>query len=239
MILFPAIDLKDGACVRLYKGDMAQATIYNADPVAQAVVFAETGFKYLHIVDLNGAVDGISQHAPVVERILAKTKLPIQLGGGIRNRAAIDHWLEKGVARVILGTVALTDPILVAEAARAYPGRIVVGLDAKDGMVATDGWYKTSSVSAVDLALTLEDVGVAAFLFTDIARDGTKTGVNIEATLKLADRLSTPVIASGGVGGLADIQALKSAHHPRLEGVIVGRALYDGVLDAKQALAVC
>lgn len=238
MILYPAIDLKDGACVRLKRGEMDQATIFNTDPAAQARAFAEAGFDYLHCVDLNGAFEGRSANAPAIRAIRAAIDLPIQLGGGIRDRAGIESWLEAGITRVILGTAALRNPELVKESARAHPGRIAVGIDAKDGKVAVEGWAETSELGATDMARRFEDAGVAAIIFTDIARDGMLGGVNVEATADLANAVHIPVIASGGVAGIEDIEALLSAQEPNIEGVIIGRALYDGRIDPAAALAL-
>ncbi len=238
MILYPAIDLKDGACVRLKRGEMDQATIFNTDPAAQAQAFAEAGFGYLHCVDLNGAFEGRSANAPAIRAIRAAIDLPIQLGGGIRDRAGIESWLEAGITRVILGTAALRNPELVKESARANPGRIAVGIDAKDGKVAVEGWAETSELGATDMARRFEDAGVAAIIFTDIARDGMLGGVNVEATAALANTVQIPVIASGGVAGIEDIEALLSAQEPNIEGVIIGRALYDGRIDPAAALAL-
>lgn len=238
MILFPAIDLKDGACVRLKRGEMDQATIFNTDPAAQARAFADAGFKWLHCVDLNGAFQGRSANAPAIRAIRAAIDLPIQLGGGIRDRAGIEHWLEAGITRAILGTAALRNPALVKEAARAHPGRIVVGIDAKDGKVAVEGWAETSQMAVLDLARRFEDAGVAAIVFTDIARDGMLQGVNVKATADLANAVRIPVIASGGVAGVDDIEALLAAMAPNIEGVVIGRALYDGRIDPQAALAL-
>lgn len=235
MILFPAIDLKDGRCVRLRQGDMAQATIFNDDAAAQARAFEAAGFAWLHCVDLNGAFAGRSANTPAIRAILSAITIPVQLGGGIRERAAIESWLDAGIARVILGTAALRDPALVKEAARAHPARIAVGIDARDGKVAVEGWAKESSLSALDLAKRFEDAGIAAIVFTDIARDGMMAGVNIEATRALAQAVTIPVIASGGVGGVRDIEQLASHG---LYGVVIGRALYDGRIDPAAALAV-
>ncbi len=238
LTLYPAIDLKDGACVRLRRGAMDEATVYSDDPGAQARAWAAAGFAWLHVVDLNGAFAGQSVNTAAVGAILAATSLPVQLGGGIRDRAGIERWLAAGVRRVILGSVAAKNPALVREACRAYPGKIVVGIDARDGFVATEGWAEISAMSAIELAEKFEDAGAAAIVFTDIGRDGMLSGVNIEATLALANTISTPVIASGGIGSLADLAALKQAagHAGRIEGVIVGRALYDGRIDPAEAL---
>jgi phosphoribosylformimino-5-aminoimidazole carboxamide ribotide isomerase len=236
VILFPAIDLKDGACVRLKHGEMASATVYNLDPAAQARSFAEAGFAWLHIVDLDGAVAGWPINASAVDQILSAIEVPVQLGGGIRDLATIEDWLGRGVARVIIGTAALKDPELVKEACRRHPGRVLVSLDARSDMIATDGWSATSNRSAVELALAMESAGVAAFVYTDIGRDGALAGVNVAATAALAERLKTPVIASGGVAGLADIEALKREAGKGIAGAIIGRALYDGSIDAAAAL---
>ncbi|HEX4271511.1 MAG TPA: 1-(5-phosphoribosyl)-5-[(5-phosphoribosylamino)methylideneamino]imidazole-4-carboxamide isomerase [Rhizomicrobium sp.] len=238
MIIFPAIDLKDGACVRLKKGEMADATVFNTDPAAQARAFAAQGFEWLHCVDLNGAFAGHSANSAAIKSIRAAIDLPIQLGGGIRDRAAVEAWLEAGITRVILGTAALTDPGFVKDAARAHPGRIVVGADAKGGRIATEGWAAVSELTPVELGRRFEDAGVAAILFTDIDGDGLLQGVNVTATAALAAALSIPVIASGGVGSIADIEALKAANQPNIAGVVVGRALYDGRIDPATALAV-
>jgi phosphoribosylformimino-5-aminoimidazole carboxamide ribotide isomerase len=236
VILFPAIDLKQGHCVRLQQGDMAKATIFNEDPAAQALAFARQGFEYLHVVDLDGAFAGRSMNAAAVEAILATVKIPLQLGGGIRDASGIDAWLTKGVARVIMGTQAVRDPDLVRRAARLYPGRIAVGIDARDGAVAVEGWAKTSSFTAAELGKRFEDAGVAAIVYTDISRDGVLGGLNIEATLVLADTLKIPVIASGGLASLADVERLLMLDCAILEGAIAGRALYDGRLDPAKAL---
>ncbi len=236
MILYPAIDLKDGRCVRLLRGDMAAATVFAAAPADQARQFAEAGFEWLHLVDLNGAFAGRTVNGDAVEAILAAVALPVQLGGGIRELSTIDFWLERGVKRVILGTVALTEPELVRSACKRHPGRVVVGIDARDGMVAVEGWARTSEVRALDLALRFEDAGVAAIVYTDIDRDGALGGVNVEATADLAFALTTPVIASGGVASLADLKSLKQVEKTGVEGVICGRALYDGRLDPAAAL---
>lgn len=238
MILFPAIDLNQGRCVRLEQGDMAKATIFNDDPAAQAKAFERQGFEYLHVVDLDGAFAGRAVNAPAVEAILGSVAIPVQLGGGIRDMAAIESWLAKGVARVILGTVAARDPGLVSGAARLYPGRIAVGIDARDGMVALEGWAKTSELTAIEIAKRFEDVGIAAIIYTDIARDGLLKGLNMEAILALANALRIPVIASGGLASLADIERLIEPDCAKLEGAIAGRALYDGRLDPAKALAL-
>ncbi len=238
MILFPAIDLKDGACVRLKHGEMASATVYNLDPAEQARGFAASGFSWLHVVDLDGAVAGWPINGAAVDAILGAVRIPVQLGGGIRDMETLENWLAQGVTRVILGTAALKDPALVREACRRHPGRIMVSLDARGGMIATDGWVATSNRSAIDLALSFEDAGVAALVYTDIGRDGDLAGVNVEATVALASRLKTPVIASGGIAGLADVEALKQAEGEGVAGAIIGRALYDGRLDAAEALRV-
>jgi phosphoribosylformimino-5-aminoimidazole carboxamide ribotide isomerase len=236
VILFPAIDLKNGLAVRLEQGDMARATVFNRDPAEQARIFAAQGFQYLHLVDLDGAFAGRPMNAAAVERILAAVQIPVQLGGGIRDRATIEAWLGKGVTRVIIGTAAVRDPALVKEAAGAFPGRIVVGLDARDGKVAVDGWAATSELSAFELARRFEDAGVAAIVYTDVARDGMLKGLNLDATIALADAVSIPVIASGGFASIDDVRALLAARAQKLAGAIVGRALYDGKLDAAEAL---
>ena len=236
MIIFPAIDLKDGACVRLKKGEMADATIFNTDPAAQVRDFAAQGFEWLHCVDLNGAFAGRSANGEAIKSIRAAIDLPIQLGGGIRDMKAVEGWLAAGITRVILGTAALTDPQFVKDAARAFPGRIVVGADAKGGKIATQGWAETSDLTPVDLGKRFEDAGVAAILFTDIDGDGLLKGVNVTATAALARALTIAVIASGGVGSDADIDALIAAGEPNIQGVVVGRALYDGRIDVAEAL---
>jgi phosphoribosylformimino-5-aminoimidazole carboxamide ribotide isomerase len=238
MILFPAIDLKQGKCVRLWKGRMDKATVFNESPADQARAFAGQGCEWLHLVDLDGAFAGRPVNAAAVEAILAAVGVPVQLGGGIRDLATVALWLEKGVARVILGTVALRDPALVKEAARAFPGRIVVGVDAAHGRVAVEGWADVSETSAADLARRFEDCGVAAIVYTDIERDGTLTGLNVAATAELARAIRIPVIASGGVSSIEDLKALKKVEDTGIEGVIAGRALYDGRLDLAEALAV-
>jgi phosphoribosylformimino-5-aminoimidazole carboxamide ribotide isomerase len=238
VILFPAIDLKDGICVRLERGELASATSFNRDPAAQARAFVDQGFTYLHIVDLNGAFAGKPVNVRAVEEILKAVPIPVQLGGGIRQMATIETWLARGVRRVIIGTAALRDPEFVRSAARAYPGQVAVGIDSRDGLVAVEGWAKTSTIAAVELAQRFEDAGVAALIHTDISRDGLLTGLNIEATLALARRLSTPVVASGGLASLADISRLLMPDCAILEGAIAGRALYTGELSAAQALAM-
>lgn len=238
MILFPAIDLKDGKCVRLLRGDMGNVTVFNDDPAAQARQFESQGFGYLHLVDLNGAVAGKPVNDGAVADILSAVTVPVQLGGGIRDMATIQHWLDRGVTRVILGTIALEQPDLVREACRAFGGRIVVGIDARDGYVAIKGWTETSTVRAVELALRFEDAGVAAIVFTDIERDGAMGGVNLDATVDLAWALTTPVIASGGISSLADLRAIKAEEDAGIEGAICGRALYDGRIDPKTALRI-
>ncbi len=238
MIIFPAIDLKDGQCVRLVQGDMGRVTVFNDDPADQARRFAGAGFAWLHLVDLNGAVAGAPVNAGAVERVLAAVDLPVQLGGGIRDMATVEMWLDRGVRRVVLGTAALTDPELVRSACRRFPGRIVVGIDARDGMVATRGWTETSRTSALDLALRFEDAGVAAIVFTDIARDGALGGVNLDSTVDLAWALTTPVIASGGVADHDDLRAIRAERDAGIEGVICGRALYDGRIDPATALGI-
>jgi phosphoribosylformimino-5-aminoimidazole carboxamide ribotide isomerase len=238
MILFPAIDLKDGQCVRLELGEMSQATVFNDDPAAQARSFETQGFRYLHVVDLNGAFAGRPVNAPAVEAILAAVSMPVQLGGGIRDLATIEAWLGKGVRRVILGTIAVRNPDLVRAACRHFPDRVAVGIDARGGKVAVEGWAETSELVAVDLARRFEDAGTSAIIYTDIDRDGVLKGLNLPATLALADAVSIPVIASGGLAGLDDVRALLRPEYARLEGAITGRALYDGRLDAKAALAL-
>jgi len=237
MILFPAIDLKEGHCVRLRRGDMDQATVFGDDPAAQALAFERAGFEWLHLVDLNGAFEGHSANTPAIRAILSAIEIPIELGGGIRDRAAIDAWLAEGIRRVILGTVAVLDPELVREAARAYPDRIAVGIDAREGKVAVQGWAEASTLDAAELAKRFEDAGVAAIIFTDIQRDGMLQGVNAEATASLARAVSIPVIASGGVSGIADIDRLGETGAP-IAGVVIGRALYDGRINPAAALAL-
>ncbi len=238
MMIYPAIDLKDGQCVRLKRGDMGEATVFNAEPAAQARQFQDQGFEYLHIVDLNGAFEGRPVNGAAVEAILSAITIPAQLGGGIRDMATIAAWLEKGIARVILGTVAVHNPGIVFEACRAYPGRIAVGIDARDGRVAVAGWAETSDIAALDLARKFEDAGVAAIIYTDIARDGMLEGLNLEATAAMARAVSIPVIASGGLSGMEDIRRLLQPEFRVIAGAIAGRALYDGRLDAREALAV-
>ncbi|EHK58802.1 1-(5-phosphoribosyl)-5-[(5-phosphoribosylamino)methylideneamino]imidazole-4-carboxamide isomerase [Allomesorhizobium alhagi] len=238
MILFPAIDLKDGQCVRLKLGDMEQATVYNADPAAQAKTFEDQGFEWLHVVDLNGAFAGGSVNGAAVEAILAATKNPVQLGGGIRTLADIEGWLGKGLARVILGTVAVRNPDLVKEACKKFPGKVAVGIDAKGGKVAVEGWAEASELGAIELAKKFEGAGVAAVIYTDIDRDGILAGINWEATIDLADAVSIPVIASGGLASIADIVRMTMPDAKKLEGAISGRALYDGRIDPQEALAI-
>ena len=238
MILFPAIDLKDGLCVRLEQGDMSRSKVFNSDPAAQAQAFAAAGFEYLHVVDLDGAFAGKPMNAAAVERILAAVPIPLQLGGGIRDRATIDGWLEKGIARVIIGTAAVRDPQLVKEASRSAPGRVAVGLDARDGKVAVEGWAKTSELSVLELAKRFEDAGVAAIIYTDIARDGLLKGLNLDATIALANAIATPVIASGGLASIDDVRALLGMYAGKIAGAIAGRALYDGRLESAETLAL-
>ena len=238
MILFPAIDLKNGQCVRLEQGDMERATVFNLDPAAQAKSFEQQGFEYLHVVDLDGAFAGKPVNASAVESMLKTVKMPVQLGGGIRDLATIEAWLGKGITRVIIGTAAVRDPALVKEAAKQFPGRVAVGLDARDGKVAVEGWAESSSITALEIAQRFEDAGVAAIIFTDIARDGLLKGINWDATIDLADAISIPVIASGGLGSMADIEILVSPRGEKLEGTIAGRALYDGRVDPAAALAL-
>jgi phosphoribosylformimino-5-aminoimidazole carboxamide ribotide isomerase len=236
VILFPAIDLKDGICVRLEQGDMSRATVFNRDPAQQAHAFETQGFRHLHVVDLDGAFAGKPMNVTAVERILETVGLCVQLGGGIRDMKTIDGWLEKGVNRVIIGTAAVREPALVKEAARKYPKRIAVGLDARDGKVAVEGWAEQSELSVLDIARRFEDAGVAAIIYTDVARDGMLQGINWDATIALADAISTPVIASGGLASIKDIERMTQADARKLEGAIAGRALYDGRLDAAAAL---
>jgi phosphoribosylformimino-5-aminoimidazole carboxamide ribotide isomerase len=238
VILFPAIDLKDGQCVRLKHGDMATATIYNDDPAAQAKAFEDQGFEWLHVVDLNGAFKGQSVNSAAVGAILKATRNPVQLGGGIRDLKTVEAWLDKGIVRVIIGTAAVRDPELVKSAAKKFPGRVAVGLDARDGKVAVEGWAETSQVTALEIAQRFEDAGVAAIIFTDIARDGLLKGLNLDATIALADRISIPVIASGGFASIDDVKALLQPRAKKLAGAIAGRALYDGRLDPAAALTL-
>ena len=238
MILYPAIDLKDGHCVRLKQGDMARATTFNKDPAAQARAFAEEGFERLHVVDLNGAFEGRSVNGAAVESILEAVDLQVQLGGGVRDMTAIETWLDKGMARVILGTAAVRQPGLVRAAARAFPGRVAVGIDARGGQVAVRGWSEATEMEAIDLARRFEDAGVAAIIYTDIERDGLLRGLNVAATLELARAVRLPVIASGGLGSLIDVERLLQPDCAMLEGAIAGRALYDGRLDGAEALAM-
>ena len=238
MILFPAIDLKGGQCVRLKFGDMAQATVFNDDPAAQARTFEAQGFRYLHIVDLDGAFSGKPENAGAVDAILRAIKIPAQLGGGIRDLATIEAWLAKGLARVILGTIAVHDPALVRAACAKFPGRVAVGIDAKGGKVAVQGWAETSELTALDLARRFEDAGVSAIIYTDIDRDGVLVGLNLPATVALARAVRIPVIASGGLASLQDIHDLLKPENAGLEGAISGRALYDGRLDPAAALAL-
>ncbi|MFL6824849.1 MAG: 1-(5-phosphoribosyl)-5-[(5-phosphoribosylamino)methylideneamino]imidazole-4-carboxamide isomerase [Bradyrhizobium sp.] len=238
MILFPAIDLKNGQCVRLEQGDMARATVFNLEPAAQARSFAAQGFEYLHVVDLDGAFAGKPMNALAVEAMLQAVTMPVQLGGGIRDLKTVEAWLAKGIARVIIGTAAVRDPEFVKRAARRFPGRVAVGLDARDGRVAVEGWAETSQVTALEIAQRFEDAGVAAIIFTDIARDGLLKGLNLDATIALAERISIPVIASGGFASIDDVKALLDPRAGKLAGAIAGRALYDGRIDAAAALAL-
>lgn len=237
MILFPAIDLKEGRCVRLKQGDMDQATIFNDDPAAQAATFERQGFQWLHVVDLDGAFAGKPMNAAAVEAILQRVRFPVQLGGGIRDMKTVEGWLAKGIARVIVGTAAVRDPGFVREAARAFPGKVAVGIDARDGFVAVEGWAETSALAADDLGRRFEDAGVAAIVYTDIARDGMLQGINWDGTIALAHALTIPVIASGGLASMADIERLCAPDAAILEGAITGRALYDGRIDPAAALA--
>jgi phosphoribosylformimino-5-aminoimidazole carboxamide ribotide isomerase len=238
VILFPAIDLKNGECVRLLRGDMAQATVFNTDPAAQARAFAEQGFEYLHVVDLDGAFAGEPVNREAVRRILSAVSIKMQLGGGVRDMKTVRGWLESGVTRVILGTVAVRDPEFVREAARLYPGRIAVGIDAREGRVAVEGWARTSNISALDLGRRFEDAGLAAIIYTDISRDGALAGLNIAGTVAVAEALTIPVIASGGLASIEDVRRLTEPDCARLAGAIAGRALYDGRLDPREALAI-
>lgn len=236
MIIYPAIDLKDGKCVRLYKGEMDQDTVYNDDPAAQALTWAQAGFSWLHVVDLNGAFEGKPVNADAVTSILASIDLPVQLGGGIRSLKQIEHWLAQGISRVILGTAAVRDPALVQQACGLFPGQIAVGIDARKGLVAVEGWAEDSDMSAIDLAKKVEDCGVETIIYTDIDRDGTGEGLNMAATRQLAENTRIPVIASGGVGSLEDIRAVRAAKSSGIQGVIIGKALYDGRIEAAEAL---
>jgi len=238
VILFPAVDLKNGQCVRLEQGDMARATVFNLEPAAQARAFAAQGFEYLHVVDLDGAFAGKPMNALAVEAMLQAVTMPVQLGGGIRDLKTVEAWLAKGIARVIIGTAAVRDPEFVKRAARSFPGRVAVGLDARDGRVAVEGWAETSQVTALEIAQRFEDAGVAAIIFTDIARDGLLKGLNLDATIALAERISIPVIASGGFASIDDVKALLDPRAAKLAGAIAGRALYDGRIDAAAALAL-
>jgi phosphoribosylformimino-5-aminoimidazole carboxamide ribotide isomerase len=236
LILFPAIDIKDGVCVRLEQGDMARATVFNRDPAAQALTFEAEGFEYLHLVDLDAAFAGKPVNVRAVERIIESVPLPVQLGGGLRDMAVITAWLEKGVDRAIIGTAAVRHPALVKAAARAFPGRIAVGLDARDGKVAVQGWAESSELAALEIAQRFEDAGVAAIIYTDIARDGLLKGLNLDATIALANAISIPVIASGGLASLDDVRQMLEPRAAKLAGAIAGRALYDGRLNASEAL---
>jgi len=238
VILFPAIDLKGGQCVRLEQGDLARVTVFNADPAAQARAFERQGFEYLHVVDLDGAFAGRPVNASAVDALLEAVKMPVQLGGGIRDLATVEAWLGRGIRRVIIGTAAVRDPQLVKEAAKKFPGRVAVGLDARDGRVAVQGWAESSEMTALDIAKRFEDAGIAAIIFTDIARDGLLRGLNLDATIALASSISVPVIASGGLASLADVKALLEPRAKKLEGAISGRALYDGRLHAAEAIAL-
>ena len=238
VILFPAIDLKNGQCVRLEQGDMARATVFNLDPAAQARAFAAQGFEYLHVVDLDGAFAGKPINVVAVEAMLKAITVPVQLGGGIRDLKTIEAWLEKGIARVIIGTAAVRDPSLVKGAAKEFPGRVAVGLDARDGKIAVAGWAETSQVAALEIAERFQDAGVAAIIFTDIGRDGLLKGLNLDATMALADRISIPVIASGGLASIEDVKAMLTPRAKKLAGAIAGRALYDGRLDPTAALTL-
>ena len=238
MILFPAIDLKTGQCVRLEQGDMARATVFNLDPAAQARAFAAQGFEYLHVVDLDGAFAGKPINAMAVEAMLKSVSMPVQLGGGIRDLQTVEAWLAKGITRVIIGTAAVRQPELVKRAAKTFPGRVAVGLDAREGKVAVEGWAETSQIAALEIAKRFEDAGVATIIFTDIARDGLLKGLNLDATIELAEQLSIPVIASGGFASIEDVKALLAPRASKLAGAIVGRALYDGRLDPAAALTL-
>ncbi|PRH86373.1 1-(5-phosphoribosyl)-5-[(5-phosphoribosylamino)methylideneamino]imidazole-4-carboxamide isomerase [Labrys okinawensis] len=238
MILFPAIDLKEGRCVRLVQGDMAQATVFNDDPAEQAIAFEDMGFSHLHVVDLDGAFAGKPMNSAAVERILAACTMKVQLGGGIRDFTTVAAWLDKGIARVIIGTAAVRDPAFVRQAAKAFPGQIAVGLDARDGLVAVEGWAEVSTVTAEEIAKRFEDAGVSAIIYTNIARDGMLKGIDWDGTLALARAISIPVIASGGLASIADVERLVQPDAALLEGAIAGRALYDRRLDPREALAL-
>ncbi len=238
MILFPAIDLKDGECVRLLYGDMEKATVFNKDPAAQAEAFERQGFTYLHVVDLDGAFAGRPMNANAVDSILARVRMPVQLGGGIRDLRTVEGWLDKGIARVIIGTAAVRDPDFVRDAARRFPAQIAVGIDARDGKVAVAGWAEATEMDVIDLGRRFEDAGVAAIIYTDISRDGALKGLNVESTLALAEAITIPVIASGGLASLKDVERLLKPDCAKLEGAITGRALYDGRLDPREALAL-
>jgi phosphoribosylformimino-5-aminoimidazole carboxamide ribotide isomerase len=238
VILFPAIDLKNGQCVRLEQGDMARATVFNLDPAAQARAFAAQGFEYLHVVDLDGAFAGKPVNAMAVEAMLKSVSMPVQLGGGIRDLQTVEAWLAKGITRVIIGTAAVRQPELVKRAAKAFPGRVAVALDAREGKVAVEGWAETSQIAALEIAKRFEDAGVATIFFSDIARDGLLKGLNLDATINLAEQLSIPVIASGGFASIEDVKALLAPRASKLAGAIVGRALYDGRLDPAAALTL-
>ena len=236
MILYPAIDLKGGECVRLKHGLMEQATVYNPDPAAQARTFAAAGFQWIHVVDLDGAFAGAPKNAEAVSAVIAAVDLPVQLGGGIRDLKSVEAWLSRGLKRVILGTAAVKNPALVREAAAKFPGQVAVGIDARDGFVAVEGWAEVSSLPARELALRFRDAGVAAVIFTDVGRDGVLAGVNVEATADLAKGLGIPVIASGGLASIDDVHRLKAREADGIAGDIIGRALYDGRVDPAQAL---
>lgn len=238
MILFPAIDLKNGECVRLEQGDMSRATVFSQNPAAQARSFQDQGFEYLHVVDLDGAFAGKPVNASAVDALLKTVTMPVQLGGGIRDIATVEGWLTKGITRVIIGTAAVRDPDFVKQAAKKFPGRVAVGLDARDGKVAVQGWAETSEVTALEIAKRFEDAGVAAIIFTDIARDGLLQGLNLDATIALAEAISIPVIASGGFASIDDVKAMLQPRAKKLEGAISGRALYDGRLDPAEAMAL-
>jgi phosphoribosylformimino-5-aminoimidazole carboxamide ribotide isomerase len=236
VILYPAIDIKDGACVRLEQGDMGRATVFHRDPAAQARAFAALGFEYLHVVDLDAAFAGKPVNVAAVERIIEAAKMPLQLGGGIRTIASIEAWLDRGVSRIVIGTAAVREPKLVTEAARLYPGRVAVALDARDGKVAVAGWAETSELGAFDVARRFEDAGIAALIYTDVARDGMLTGLNLDAAIALAEAVKIPVVVSGGLASIADVAALLQPRARKLAGAIAGRALYDGRLDPAEAL---